>query len=359
MWGVGILTSLLTATYMFRLVHLTFHGAPRFAAAGGPHSGDPHDAPEATHAHPPSPASDFDASFGETSPKLPAATAAVHGHDAAPAAYGQGPAAVHGRAPAHGHGHGHGGGLPHDAPPAMAIALVVLALGSVVAGYVGLPHVMGHNILAEWLDPVFEAPHAPASGLVTFGDCAPGGAPATAAETGAAADGLATLGDCAPASDIALASLRGQPQAEPQDLAHAQPATEGHGSAALEWTLMGVSTLIAFLGIGMATFIWLQRPEIADRVAARMPGVYGLLLNKYYIDELYHAAVVHPVKVVSEDGLWRGMDARVVDGAVNATGQIVGAMSAVLRLLQTGSVKTYAASTFVGVVLILAYYIWR
>ena len=77
------------------------------------------------------------------------------------------------------------------------------------------------------------------------------------------------------------------------------------------------------------------------------------------MDEAYDATVVQPIKIVSEEGLWRGMDVRVVDGMVNGTGQVVGGMSAVLRLLQSGSVKAYAASTFVGVVAILAYYIWR
>jgi NADH-quinone oxidoreductase subunit L len=83
------------------------------------------------------------------------------------------------------------------------------------------------------------------------------------------------------------------------------------------------------------------------------------LLNKYYVDELYDVTVVEPVKIVSEDGLWRGMDVRLVDGAVNTTGQIVAGFSAVLRLLQSGSVKTYAVSTFIGVVAILGYYLWR
>ena len=122
---------------------------------------------------------------------------------------------------------------------------------------------------------------------------------------------------------------------------------------------MGVSSLIAILGIALATVIWLRRPEIANRMASQFPGLHRLLLNKYYVDELYDATIVQPVKVASEDGLWRGMDARVVDGAVNATGQVVAAFSAVLRLMQSGSVKTYAASTFFGVVVILAYYIWR
>jgi NADH-quinone oxidoreductase subunit L len=105
--------------------------------------------------------------------------------------------------------------------------------------------------------------------------------------------------------------------------------------------------------------IWLRNPRVADRMASRFPGPYRLLLNKYFVDELYDATVVQPVKIASEDGLWRGMDARVVDGAVNATGQVVAGISAVLRLLQSGSVKAYAVSTFIGVVAILAYYIWR
>ena len=106
-------------------------------------------------------------------------------------------------------------------------------------------------------------------------------------------------------------------------------------------------------------FLYLQRPDVSARIAARFPGLHRLLLNKYYVDELYDAAVVQPIRVVSQEGLWRGFDVRVIDGAVNGAGYVVGGMSALLRLLQSGSVKAYAASTFLGVVLILAYYIWR
>ena len=83
------------------------------------------------------------------------------------------------------------------------------------------------------------------------------------------------------------------------------------------------------------------------------------LRNKYYVDELYDATIVHPIKVVSTEGLWRGFDAKVVDGAVNGAGYFVSGVSIVLRLLQNGSVKTYAASMFAGAVAILAYYLWR
>ena len=88
-------------------------------------------------------------------------------------------------------------------------------------------------------------------------------------------------------------------------------------------------------------------------------GVHRLLLNKYYVDEVYDATIVQPIKVVSTEGLWRGFDVKVVDGAVNGAGYFVSGVSIVLRLLQNGSVKTYAASMFVGAVAVLAYYLWR
>ena len=83
-------------------------------------------------------------------------------------------------------------------------------------------------------------------------------------------------------------------------------------------------------------------------MAPQYGGVYRLLLNKYYVDEVYDATIVQPIKVVSTEGLWRGFDVKVVDGAVNGAGYLVSGVSIVLRLLQNGSVKTYAASTFAG-----------
>ena len=250
LWGMGALTSLLTATYMFRLVHLTFHGEERFAGAS------------AAHAH---------------------------------------------------------GAHLHDAPAPMAFALIVLAVGSILAGYIGLPHAMGHNVLGEWLEPAFQATNCGAP--VTTGDLA----------------GLA-IAECLPGTEA---------------------AEEGHASVGLELGLMAVSSLIAFLGIGLATFLWLKNRQIPERLATQYAGVHRLLLNKYYVDEVYDAAIVQPIKVVSTEGLWRGVDVKVVDGAVNGAGYLVSGVSIVLRLVQNGSVKSYAASTFLGAVMILAYYLWR
>jgi len=70
-------------------------------------------------------------------------------------------------------------------------------------------------------------------------------------------------------------------------------------------------------------------------------------------------AIVSPIKAFSTEGLWQAVDAGVIDGAVNGTGATVRGTAALLRLLQTGSVRAYAASIFVGVLLILAYYLVR
>jgi len=145
------------------------------------------------------------------------------------------------------------------------------------------------------------------------------------------------------------------PEAEAAEEAEAISEEE----AALELTLMGVSSAIAIGGILLAAFIWLKRREIADSMARSFGGVYRLLLNKYYVDEIYDATVVRPIHVASREALWRGFDVKVVDGAVNGTAAIVAAGSNALRRLQTGSVRAYASSMFIGVVVILGYYLWR
>ena len=324
LWVIGAITSLLTATYMFRLVFLTFHGERR-------------PAPAAAHDHhPPSPSG-----FGGQ-----AAHGAAHGHAAPPAH----------AAPHHG-GHGHGGHL-HDAPPAMAVALVVLAIGSVFAGYIGVPHALGgHNALGEWLHPAFVAtpkalaecnvpvvlPGAPAG--MTLAECAPGDAvPAMASSA-------------ATAAELALPATAQEPAGA--GAGAGQAAAEAHDETALELTLMGVSSLIALIGIGLAAFLWLKNPQVPAALAAQFPGLHRLLLHKYYVDEIYDAAIVQPIQRASTAGLWKGLDVKVVDGAVNLAGYLVAGVSAVLRLTQTGSVRSYAASTFVGVVLVLGYYLWR
>jgi NADH-quinone oxidoreductase subunit L len=283
LWGIGMITSLLTATYMFRLVFMAFHGERR------------HEAPAAP-AHP-----------EEEEP------AAHH----APAAHA---------APSRGHGHHH----IHDAPPSMAIPLIVLAIGSILAGYVGVPHALGGaNRIEGFLEPSFEVSATAREPRAT------GAAGALAADTMA----------------IRTASLQ---DAQP---AHEAGDTEDHGST--ELMLMALSSGVAFAGIGIAAYFWLRNRNAAARLARSMSGVYHLLSNKYYVDELYEAAIVQPIKLFSTGGLWKGMDAGIVDGAVNGVGLAVEASSSGLRRMQTGSMRTYAAALFLGAVAILGYYLWR
>jgi NADH-quinone oxidoreductase subunit L len=198
----------------------------------------------------------------------------------------------------------------------MALALIVLAIGSIAAGYIGVPHALGgHNALAEWLRPSFTVSASAAAAAE----------PVEAGEAGA---------------------VEGE-------------SAEAHDETALELTLMAVSSTIAVAGILLAAFIWLKRRDLADSMARSFAPIHRLLLNKYYVDEVYDATVVQPIHVVSREGLWRGFDVRVVDGAVNGTGTIVAASAAVMRRLQTGSVRAYAGSLMVGVVLVLGYYLWR
>jgi NADH-quinone oxidoreductase subunit L len=268
LWIIGLVTSFLTAAYMFRLVHLTFHG-PRNQ---GGHVAAEHPEEE---------------------------EAAAHGHGSA-----------------HGRTHGH----LHDAPPAMAIALIVLATGSVAAGWVGWPHAIGgHNRIEAFLEPAFEA-H-----------------------------------EMAPATEFQVGVGRAGAPPETQAPAH-EPAPADEQT---ERMLMALSTGLALAGLGLAWYFWLANRKAADGVARAAGPIHTLLLNKYYVDELYDAVIVRPIHAVSRTVLWKGADAALIDGSVNGVGKAVQGTSAALRRLQSGSVRAYAASLFLGVVLILGWYLVR
>ncbi len=172
LWAVGVITALLTGVYMFRLVYLTFFGPP--------------------------------------SPELAALRAgADHG--------------------AHG---GHTRHL-HDAPPAMAIALVVLAIGSVLAGYAGVPRVLGGGERIDaFLAPSFRAPIVTTAGA---------------------------------------------------EVLPAAPEEASVMSTSGEVGLMTVSTVFALGGIGLATFLFLRRRSAAAALAERFSGLHRLLLGKYFV----------------------------------------------------------------------------
>ncbi|WP_447978942.1 NADH-quinone oxidoreductase subunit L [Candidatus Nitrospira bockiana] len=84
--------------------------------------------------------------------------------------------------------------------------------------------------------------------------------------------------------------------------------------------LMGVATVIALLGWGVAHYLYAVRAEAAPELASRFPVVYRTLLNKYYVDELYDLLFVEPTKQVGR--LWDWFDRRVIDGIVVAAGRL-------------------------------------
>jgi NADH-quinone oxidoreductase subunit L len=217
----------------------------------------------------------------------------------------------------------------HESPKTMIVPLQVLAVGSILAGLVGIPAVLGHplhipNVFEHFTEPVFAAAH----------------------ET--------------------LPQVFQQP-------------VPGHGT---EIALMLASVTVAFLGIGLAWLLYQRHPEVPARVGAAVGPAYRLVYNKYYVDELYGLLFVrglalgggktlHAVDRFAIDGgdgevrpglgvngigwaVREGvakvsdfLDRWVVDGAVNLTAAVLDNLSYVFRSLQNGLVQHYALSMLI------------
>jgi NADH-quinone oxidoreductase subunit L len=209
----------------------------------------------------------------------------------------------------------------HESPSVMWMPLVVLAIGSVFAGFVGWPHFLGGaNRIEAFLEP----------GIM--------------AGTEAAAEA-----------------------------AH-------EASAAVEWTFMLISVAIAAFGIFFAYRTYWGNPKGDEVWSKGWPSIYRLLYNKYYVDEIYGATVVSgtvggaqglstfDAEVV--DGVVNGAatftvgsadlsnlaDASLVDGAVNATWRILAQLSAVFRRIQTGVIQNYALMMLFGIGVLVGFF---
>jgi NADH-quinone oxidoreductase subunit L len=133
---------------------------------------------------------------------------------------------------------------------------------------------------------------------------------------------------------------------------------EVHTPAWFEITMMIFSMAVAAAGIYTAYKMYIKRPELPEKVTQKIPVIYDLVFHKYYVDEIYDATVVEPIKNGS-DFLWHGVDNNVVDGAVNGSATTIGWLSSHLRKLETGFVQNYALAILIGVVLITGYLIGR
>jgi NADH-quinone oxidoreductase subunit L len=212
----------------------------------------------------------------------------------------------------------------HESPGSMTVPLTVLAVLSVIGGWIGWPASLGgSDRFSQFLDPVM--------------------------------------------------------------VKHAAEASEAGGGNSLgtEWILMLFSVGIACFGIWLAIRWYIQRPEVPGKIEARFPFLYKLIYNKYYVDQIYDAMFVNRVKDLaltlgvfdltfinglgvdgsgwltritsSISAVW---DSWIVDGLVNLAARIVWIFSWPVRMLQTGRVARYALWMLVGVLLFLGYYLW-
>jgi NADH-quinone oxidoreductase subunit L len=214
----------------------------------------------------------------------------------------------------------------HESPRTMTIPLIVLAIGSIVAGWVGIPAWLGgSNIFEHWLEPVFEP------------------------------------------IPIAVAAVA------------ARTREFSHG---VEAGVAAVSVAIALVGFYIAFSTYYKKSDRADRVSAQFKGLYTALSNKWYVDEIYDALFVNRSKDLGT-GLWR-FDSTVVDGAVNGAasstvqsalgsswwdrwivdglvrfvGGFLRTFSSFLRLVQTGYAQNYALMMVLGVLILIGYVLW-
>jgi NADH-quinone oxidoreductase subunit L len=117
--------------------------------------------------------------------------------------------------------------------------------------------------------------------------------------------------------------------------------------------LIGVSLAVALGGIFVAYYVYVLNPGSADGYAKSLGGIYRAIANKFYVDEAYDAAIVHPLEQGSRAVLLNGVEDVVVQGGVSATVATTRGVGSVLRLLQSGNIRSYAVYTLLGAIVFL------
>jgi NADH-quinone oxidoreductase subunit L len=185
----------------------------------------------------------------------------------------------------------------HESPRNMTIPLIILAVCSVAGGWFAAPRLVGGtDYFDEFLHPVFTS-YAPASAIVT---------PETARTSGP--------------------------------------------SMALLQALVGLPVIVALLGLLLAWWFYIHRPDAARRAKESLRGLYTLVYNKYYVDEIYAALIVNPLLWISTNVLWHVVDEKLIDGTVNGTAHVARELGGELRQIQSGNARSYASWIVVGAV---------
>ncbi|HEV2224565.1 MAG TPA: hypothetical protein VGR84_16355, partial [Candidatus Acidoferrales bacterium] len=190
----------------------------------------------------------------------------------------------------------------HESPKVMLVPLVILAILSVIGGWFVLPTYWGgKDYFQGFLDPVF-------------------------------------------ASSTALAAKMHPAWTEP---AHS-----------LELTMAAVAVGIALIGFLIAWYLYIRKPALPDKLANAFRPIYKLLLNKYYVDELYGAVIIGPLIWISRNVLWKVIDVGLIDGTVNGLAFLSRESGSGLRRMQSGNTRSYAAWVVVGAVAVTVFFVW-
>lgn len=217
---------------------------------------------------------------------------------------------------------------PHESPWLMTVPLIVLAILSTVGGLIGVSAALssllgGHpeNYIERTLDPVIAG--VPQGSRATEH----GSEPIWLSPPPQAVDGPPAFGPLGEHTEGA--------------------AFHSPDEIRQERLLAALSVLIAALGIATGWLIFKKRPLL------QLPRI---LENKYYVDEIYDAAIINPITVGSREGLWKLFDVGVIDGFLHAIGEVVTETGRVVRHLQAGFVRGYAAIILLGALAIIGFF---
>src|SRR5262249_28443838 len=148
---------------------------------------------------------------------------------------------------------------------------------------------------------------------------------------------------------LAVLSLGGGFIRVPEILHNVFPAAE----APEDMTLTIIASSAGIIGILLAFVMYVWSPGIPDAIARTFRLLYTAIYNKYYVDEIYDTVIIKPVVEGSRTVLWKGADAGLIDGMVNGIGSRAKNIGGILRLLQSGNIRSYATWVLAGSVVII------
>jgi len=184
---------------------------------------------------------------------------------------------------------------PHESPKVMTVPLIILAVLAAIGGFIGIPEIFSGehgNLFHSWLAPVFKTAEMK---LLQFG-------------------------------------------------------SHSHFE---ELLLMIISVVAAAGAIFYARYVYLKKPEVAAKTSSKFKGIYNVLLNKYFVDEVYDATIINPIVKGSESILWKIADNKIIDGLINNLAKLIEIISGSIKKIQTGIAQSYALVMVLGILIAL------